>query len=63
MSKSDQYALTGPDNVIIIKGSKKDMHRIRKQKGPGYTVWLTRGKIGDKIKYLIQQSLLDSCRY
>ena len=56
--KSDQYALTGPDNIIIIKGSKKDMHRLRKQKGPGYTVWLTRAKIGDTINWIISPQLL-----
>jgi nitrous oxidase accessory protein NosD len=49
--KSTGYALTGSDNVIIVKGSKKDMHRLRKQKGTGFTVWNSPGgKVGDKLK-------------
>ena len=51
IKKSEQYALTGSDNVVIVKGGKKDMHNLRKQKGTGFTVWNSPGsKVGDTLK-------------
>ena len=51
IKSSTTYGLAGPDNVLIAKGNKKDMHKLRKQKGSGYRVWNTpSGKIGDKMK-------------
>jgi hypothetical protein len=49
--KSSTYALAGPDDIVIAKGSSKAMHRLRKQKGEGYRVWnAPSSKIGDKLK-------------
>jgi len=49
--KSTEYALTGPDSIIIAKGSAKEMQKMRKEKGSGYRVWQTPGgKVGDKMK-------------
>jgi len=51
IEKSDQYGLTGKDNVLIAKGSKSDMHKMRKKKGEGFRVWNTPGaKVGDTMK-------------
>jgi len=51
IEKSETYGLSGPDNVLIAKGNKKDMHKMRKEKGKGFVVWNTPGgKIGDKMK-------------
>jgi hypothetical protein len=51
IKKSEGYALTGEDNVVIVKGGKKDMHKLRKEKGAGFTVWNSPGsKVGDTLK-------------
>jgi hypothetical protein len=51
IKKSEGYALTGEDNVVIVKGGKKDMHKLRKEKGTGFTVWNSPGsKVGDTLK-------------
>jgi hypothetical protein len=54
MTKSTTYALTGPNNIVIKKGSAKEMHRLRKLRSTQiltYTVWnAPASKIGDKLK-------------
>ena len=51
MKKSSTYALTDSDNIVIIKGSAKDMQRLRKQKGTGFRVWnAPSSKIGDTLR-------------
>lgn len=51
IKKSSTYGLAGPDNVLIAKGSKKEMHKLRKEKGEGYRVWnAPSAKVGDKMK-------------
>lgn len=51
IEKSTMYGLAGPDNVLIAKGSKKDMEKLRKQKGTGHRIWNTPGgKVGDTMK-------------
>lgn len=52
--KSSTYALTGHDNIVIMKGSAKDMHRLRKKanvNAKGYRVWnAPNSKVGDKLR-------------
>jgi len=51
IAASKSYALTGSDNIVIAKGGKKEMHKMRKEKGSGYTVWnAPASKIGDKLR-------------
>jgi hypothetical protein len=48
---SQSYALTGSDNIVIAKGNKKEMHKLRKEKGSGYRVWdAPASKVGDKLR-------------
>jgi hypothetical protein len=50
---SKSYALTGPDNIVITKGSSKGMHILRKLRSTNirkYTVWnAPSSKVGDKL--------------
>ena len=51
IQKSTMYGLAGPDNVLIAKGNKKEMEKLRKKKGKGYRIWNTPGgKVGDTMK-------------
>jgi hypothetical protein len=56
---STSYALTGPDNIVITKGSKKEMYTLRKLRSKNdidnwtgkYTVWnAPSSKIGDTLR-------------
>ncbi|RKX17781.1 MAG: hypothetical protein DRP51_10280 [Candidatus Zixiibacteriota bacterium] len=59
IKSSTTYALTGKDNIILAKGTSKEMHRIRKfmdsvrrpQKVSDYRVWnAPSANIGDQLR-------------